>query len=188
MERWRRRRGKRRDWGEVSISEEGGYSWGSVCCSRWSRDAGTVGSGPRKAPPQRGFQCRRGMHSSATRSPRNKRGPSGLGCTWSLGKSLGRERRAWDGLRSPGSVSAQLVLESRVFPAAERGESILRPGCARTQGRLDGPGKRPRPWRGGSVRWVSSVPLRTGTGFKAHLKCPAFLPRLLLDCWWEGKG
>lgn len=95
--------------------------------------------------PAAGLSARGGMRRSATRSPRNKRGPSGLGCTWRLEKSPGSWRRAWGGLGSPGSVSSQLVLESTVFPTAESGESALRPGCARTLGPWDHPGKRPRP-------------------------------------------
>lgn len=44
----------------MSISDEGACIWGSAPCSPWSRDAGTVGSGPGEAPPQRGFQRREG--------------------------------------------------------------------------------------------------------------------------------
>lgn len=85
----------------------------------------------RGSAPAAGLLALGGMRGSAARSPRNKRGLSGLGCTWRLGKSPGSWRRARGGLGSPGSASSQLLLESRVLPTAERGESVLRPGCAR---------------------------------------------------------
>ena len=140
MGRWSRRRGPRRDWGEVSTRLEGGHSWGAVR-RRWgSRERGegrerTKGSAPAAGLSARGAEGG-GMRSAAQRRalPRTKGGPSGWGFTGRLGKSRGSKPGAWGGLGSPGSVSSQLVLESRVLSAAERGESVPRPGCARTLG------------------------------------------------------
>lgn len=165
MERWRRRRGKRRDWGEVSTRARSG-TVGDLCAGAGGlRSAGVVPSGPRDAPPQRGF-LRWGDAHRCDALSREQKGdppgwasPGGSGVARQLSQELGVDLRVLD-------PSSHLVLESRVFPTAEGGWSFLCQGCPRTLEPLDHPGKRPRPWRGGSVRWVSafaSLPAR-GSG------------------------
>lgn len=122
MGRWRRRRGKRRDWGEVSI-RAGGGTVGDPCAGAGGRgSAGLVGSGAREAPPQRGFQrCGDALRCDALsleQKPPGWASPGGSG----ISRQLSRESGVDSVVPDP---SSQPVLESRVFPAAEGGGSFL---------------------------------------------------------------
>lgn len=114
------------------------------------------------------------MRSAAQRRalPRTKGGLSRLGLNRRLGKSQDSKPRARGGLGSPGSVSSQLVLESRVFPAAQRGGSVLLQGCARTLETLDHPESAHVPGEGGvSAGFLPCF--SPGVRFGVNLKFPA---------------
>lgn len=103
----------------------------AVAGARGSRGAGRGGRPRSGALGAGGCAAPR----SAALSP-NKRGTLQPGLHRELGDGRG------GGLGRPGSLSSRPVSESRVLPAAARGEAVLRPGCARTRERLDPPANR----------------------------------------------
>lgn len=157
--------------GRSEYSAGRGVTVGDPCAGAGGRgSSGDRGERTKGSAPAAGLSARGGcaaLRSDAlSREPFVKGDPPGWASRGGSGNREAANREPGGELGSPGSVSSQLVLESKVFPAAERGESALRPGCARTLERLDHPGKRPHPWRGGSVRWVSAVflPRARGSG------------------------
>lgn len=144
--------------GRSEYSGAAGIQLGTRALVPGSRERGDRRARTEGSAPAAGFsELGDAQRCAAARSPANKRGtlPAGLHPEAREISRLQAESRG--GLGSPGSVSSQLVLESRVFPAAQRGRVRSPPGMRQDAGALGPSRKCPRSWRGGSVRWVSAV-------------------------------